>query len=762
MEATQAFTLILNSKKHTVPSIHIFKYIQKLPTSVSNALVFNDHQYISKAKVSESVSQSFIDYLINDKKPDISIDNYQEYLEISQEFNLLDDFIKEKEKEWGEDLQYFNGLHQSSNQDKSFCETKIARNLDYYLDRFTENFMKEPISTLSNIFFNKECKLTKHNLAYELIKMHYKNTNDSKIFVLLPALDGMKLTEENLQDSIRYKTERFGFMPRFDYSYLSKEVDLLKKNEEEINELQDKAKLQESKIDEIESALSKTIENNEKEISDIKSNHSKEIEDLRKIIEMQNNEIKSIRSDFENEIKACKSSSEKEIESIKSQCEDEIKACKSSNEKEIESIKSHCENEIRSVTSNYQIEIQSIRSGYENKIRTISEQFNNEIESLKQNLRNQKNKMNSIKRSLGNKIDVIESTSNENKGEITSLKTQQESGVKSLRSDIDNTKSFLFTKIIESTSKSIPLEPSLTENGILCKLKEESTDIFNPPFIASQSSNDIYNIIDSNSNDEFSTNSDVNFFIKFELEKAAQINGIVIHSADIDFPKSFDIEIDGEVVKSIKEANELNGKYKKMTINFPSKSGKIVRFVQNGPNWDKGNNFLLIKTIELLSPEPKYSKGIFTTLIEESKHKDPRRCGVNISSTRFDFNSFHLINTKNNIWTFNEKNSWFQVELTRGFAILTGFRLKRDNFRKLRSYKIIATDDDKKPDKSWTELFKLNEEVKDENNNINVYNFPPSPPIRFIRIIQTGPNWNNDNNLKFYHFELFGTYYIYC
>ena len=213
-------------------------------------------------------------------------------------------------------------------------------------------------------------------------------------------------------------------------------------------------------------------------------------------------------------------------------------------------------------------------------------------------------------------------------------------------------------------------------------------------------------------------------------------------------------------MKSVREARELNGKYKDMTVSFAPIRGRKVRFTQTGPNWDEGDNFLFIKGIELLSTDSKYSRGVFSTLVSESENEDPHKCPVIISAKYFDFNSFHALNAKYNICTYPRENSWFQVELTRGTAVLNGFRLRRCSPEKLRSYKVICTDDSSKPESSWTTLIEIHEKTKNEHELLDIYEFPqPSPPTRFIRLIQTRPNWIDDTRLEFIHFDLFGEYF---
>ena len=128
---------------------------------------------------------------------------------------------------------------------------------------------------------------------------------------------------------------------------------------------------------------------------------------------------------------------------------------------------------------------------------------------------------------------------------------------------------------------------------------------------------------------------------------------------------------------------------------------------KTGPNRDKGNNNLWFKRFEIMSSESKYLKGVFSTLIEEAENKNPHKCPVIISSSNFDLNHFYLLNNKSLIYTRSLENSWFQIELTQGLAILKGFRLRESGSLLLKKFKIICTNDEDLTVDSWTIYIKL-------------------------------------------------------
>lgn len=346
---------------------------------------------------------------------------------------------------------------------------------------------------------------------------------------------------------------------------------------------------------------------------------------------------------------------------------------------------------------------------------------------------------------------------------IIDINNEKNEEIDSLRAEIEEMKN-------ETSKQPLPVqrlfetflsvEPNLETSGILCELNNRKKNPFDKPFVASQSSNDICNILLPDSKDYFSTSKYGNFNIEFDLESEIMINGFQIFSAHKYFPKSFDVIIEGNTVLSVKEANDLNGNGQSMKFDImPPVLGRKVRFIQTGPNWDKGDEYLFIKRIELFSTDTRYKNGVFATLISENISQDPHKCPVIISASCFDFNHFYSLDSEYNIWTHNQENQWFQVEFTQGAAILKGFRLRRTNPSKLRSYKIICTDDSSNPENLWTKLFEINEQAENEHKNLEIYKFNiQSPPIKYVRLVSTGPNWANCLNLKLWHFDLFGTY----
>ena len=388
----------------------------------------------------------------------------------------------------------------------------------------------------------------------------------------------------------------------------------------------------------------------------------------------------------------------------------------------------------------------------------VNEELKHDMKKMKKTIKEQTDEISNLKKELAKTSSDLSSLKKEKDDQMKNMNAiikEQAEKISSLESRLQS-----FGSNSQSFGRFFSVDMSKEGPGIIAQLKDRQKTPFDRLFVASQSSNDIYTLLVPNEENDFTTINDGNFYIEFELEKAVTINGVKVFSSDSYFPKSFDIAVEGKTVKSVKEARELNGEYKDMTVNFEPIHGRKIRFIQKGPNWDENTNFLYIKGIELLSSESRYSKGVFKTLVDESEDKDPHKCPVIISASYFDFNNFYRVDSKINTYTYDFENSWFQVELTRGTAILNGFRLKRCGKFRLKSYKLICTFFSSKPESSWTKLIEINEKSNDEHGLLDIYEFPhPSPPTRFVRLVQTGRGWNNDLQLRFFHFDLFGSYF---
>lgn len=297
-----AFQICSNSKIFTIPSL--FKHLLDISPDISNSLVFGqNHYYCLKSKVNEKVFQSFIDYLVDDKIPDIDVFNFNEFMLLSQEFNILIEFLEDKKKQLGEYLIYINGLLTNKNENSTFYEEQIAIKLDDYLEKFGEELFNIPIQSLYNIFNHPRRNLTQHNAAYDLIKQYLDKTKNENAFILFDTLDGTKLSKSNIEESFALREKRLNHIPSVDFSYLADEFANRRKLEDKINELEKKITETQNQneidkknlIDRFELDKKEIVSNYEAEIKSLSEKHAKEIELLTKQIGENVAEIQSIK-----------------------------------------------------------------------------------------------------------------------------------------------------------------------------------------------------------------------------------------------------------------------------------------------------------------------------------------------------------------------------------------------------------------------------------------------------------------------------------
>jgi hypothetical protein len=176
---------------------------------------------------------------------------------------------------------------------------------------------------------------------------------------------------------------------------------------------------------------------------------------------------------------------------------------------------------------------------------------------------------------------------------------------------------------------------------------------------------------------------------------------------------------------------------------------------QTGKSWtDK--NFIGIKRMDFRTNK---ASGYYFESLLKTMRGDPHKIPVNLTSKYFDVYSFIYMNPSSYICTFDSPlPSWFQVEFATGRVAVTGYRFKRHEVLKLRSWTLRGSNDPTLDVAAWTVLHQVNE-TKNEGL-FNVYTCPAGEPVKFIRILMEGPGWNDRTYLAFWHFEIFGDYVI--
>ncbi|KAK8839644.1 hypothetical protein M9Y10_032010 [Tritrichomonas musculus] len=374
-----------------------------------------------------------------------------------------------------------------------------------------------------------------------------------------------------------------------------------------------------------------------------------------------------------------------------------------------------------------------------------------ELENMKMIIQKHQEEFEEQKQQL---IEMHKKEMEEIKKEIISIKEKQQKSLEKYKNEIDDLNEKLRQSNPFFSFKNAIICQDMKMQGICEKLRNE-----NITFFVSQSSNDIYNILNPDTRDEFQfvVRKDQTF-LQIDLGQSIEINGIEFHTEGLSNPlKSFSIELDNKVeVNEFDDKDHSKGVRKFIFNKTKCKTIKIVPDNKEFANNDKSEAYPHIKSIELLSPDPKYSEGYFKTLLKENESHDPHKIGVLLSAYRYDFNNFHLHGIKKkNTSSLNKPNQWFQIEFNEGMAIITGFRYRSPVEHKLQHYKIVATDDVKKDISLWVTLYE-NDEDKTDTEVSHQFSWIRWP-MKAVRIIQTQKNKNNE--LKFFYFDIFGFYF---
>lgn len=304
--------------------------------------------------------------------------------------------------------------------------------------------------------------------------------------------------------------------------------------------------------------------------------------------------------------------------------------------------------------------------------------------------------------------------------------------------------------------KSFPMDKK--KCGVLDYLRHSQDSKFDRKFVASQSSRDIYNLIDSKSVDTFrSGHSNSDFWITFEFEKPISIVGIKLQSTACDFLKSFQIVVGVDIVYLTNNEKNIQKPHRTATIQFTPQITQKITIQQNGTTPFE------LKNVEFASLDDEFPEGVFKKLVQNAGG-DPHKAKVNITARNFDLETFHSINELSNISTLSEDVNWFQIEFIEGKMHVTGYRLKRTQNFLLRGWKVYGSDDDSYPLSDWTLIDERYEEKNHQYDVIEFYevNHPSNnnKGFRFLRLVSDVEKWNKTKNLTFYNLDFFGDYYL--
>ena len=304
------------------------------------------------------------------------------------------------------------------------------------------------------------------------------------------------------------------------------------------------------------------------------------------------------------------------------------------------------------------------------------------------------------------------------------------------------------------------------KRGVLDYLKRLQTNKFEKKFVVSQSSRDIYNIINKQSKDVFRSGNTSkihgkqHFWISFEFPHPISIVGLMIYYSNKDKLENFSLSsINGTFFRKHKKNKQINNdkilpENNILVCQFDEQKTNILTIKQ-----EDGLPFE-IKSIEIASLDQKFPNGVFEKLVNDA-NGDPHKAKVNITAANFDFETFTSFSELTNISTLSNDVNWFQIEFLEGKMCVNGYRLKRSESLLLRGWKVYGSDDDSLPISHWKLLDERYEETILKYKIIDYYSCQYTNnicPFKFIRLLTDTPKWNNTPNLTFFNLDFYGVY----
>ena len=327
--------------------------------------------------------------------------------------------------------------------------------------------------------------------------------------------------------------------------------------------------------------------------------------------------------------------------------------------------------------------------------------------------------------------------------------------MKRMRGEVTEMKKTL-KRFVDSKRK-VTMELAEDKKGIFAYLIESQRSPFDRFVIASQSSGDVYCVIDRNDPNNFSSGSGTCEWIQFEFPAPITVKSVMIQSAHRAFMKSWSVSAindDNEQTILYKTENNaaLNGQGKKVTIDIPVTTSKIFRIEKTGVNWS-GTNFARFKNVELYSPDSEFADGVFATLVARAGG-DPHRADVIVSASSFDFSSFHILSSPRSLCTLYDEDNrpWIQFELTKGKAIVQGYRMQQLNDFPFDRWSLQGSVNKE----DWIVIDRQCGGLTDDPIKLIVCE--TSMAFRVFRVVSEMEKNDGDVKLRLRHFDLFGVY----
>ena len=234
------------------------KQFLRLPERIMEAIYLNGEYNIS-SNVQEEIFIDFLNHLLdNDNNLMIDQNNIIQIHLLNIEFGISSDLQSQPGYQEAFNTFLLTNIKSEKNQDKTFYENHISKNLDLFIENYKDDMYDIPIQSLYNIFNDKDRVLENHDSAYNFIIEGASETerdyNNQNLFILLETLDGKKLSEEIMIDCISKRNDHFFYLPQNCFCHNDK-INLKQKMPQIITAMKECAKIQ----DQIKTNKLKTV-----------------------------------------------------------------------------------------------------------------------------------------------------------------------------------------------------------------------------------------------------------------------------------------------------------------------------------------------------------------------------------------------------------------------------------------------------------------------------------------------------------------------
>jgi hypothetical protein len=299
------------------------------------------------------------------------------------------------------------------------------------------------------------------------------------------------------------------------------------------------------------------------------------------------------------------------------------------------------------------------------------------------------------------------------------------------------------------------------KGGIIRQLRDCESR-FSPLIILSQSTNNVWNIIDPDSDNMYISHdrgaAEINLFFAQDIT----LTRIVVSSGTRSVPRGLSFRTispngDSQLIGNLHISDPTP--VTSFAFDFPPTTARLFRISQIAPN-GSDRHCIRIRKIECFSPDSRFCNGVFDYLFRTNPLAIRQFVEITARFNQPDqlYRLDRTFNSGTEVTSFADFRPWVEIALTRGQLLVTGYVLMRRINFELRSWSLVGSNDVSLPLDEWTVLHEVQDAEPNTVNPVEFFALEASPSFSVFRLINEGPRWDGKKPLHIDGFELFGTY----